>query len=188
MKKIAMLVVTSALFAKVTLCYKQDFNQLSQIETVKLDGGECGGKFSVKDMKKQGWSIKDIQISKSANGFNYNYVFEKENYLKSNLKSQLKAIKQEEQNQKLIAKKKKMVKEGQKIYQSCQECHGKKGEIEAYGLSRKLKDLTLEEFKASIRDYELNEKDNGMAILMQPYLIIESDIEKVYEYLKEVNK
>jgi mono/diheme cytochrome c family protein len=201
MKKIVFLMLgCSLLFAQVTLCYKENWKQLSQIEVVALDGGQCAGKYSVKDMQQKGWIIKDIQISKSQNGFNYSYVLQKQTtqtmqplsktpMTKQDIKATILEVKKDEEKQKQIIQQAQEIKSGEKIYKAkCASCHGDKGEVEAYGLSKKLKDMSLDEMKTAIRDYEIKEKDNGMAILMEPYLIVENDIEKVYKYLQEVNK
>jgi cytochrome c553 len=194
MKKIALLIVGyGLLFAQVTLCYKERWQNLSNIETIALDGGECKGKYSVKDMQQKGWTIKDIQISKSQNGFNYNYVFEKhrlkQQVTNNDLKNTILKIRQQEKQKEKKLLKMKDIQQGKKIYTTkCSSCHGEKGEKKAYGVSRRLKDMSLKEMQMAIRDYSLKEKDNGMAIIMEPYLIISNDIKKVYKYLQEVNK
>lgn len=67
---------TQTLSAKTTICYKFNWEKPSTIETEKLDGGECNGDYSFKEMKKNGWFLKDIKIEKSKNkGLNYSYIF-----------------------------------------------------------------------------------------------------------------
>ena len=39
-----------------------------------LNGGLCGGKFSVNDMKSKGWSVDDIKISQTPTGMNFIYI------------------------------------------------------------------------------------------------------------------
>ena len=181
-----------SLQAQVTLCYKQNWSDLSKIEQIPLDGGECNSKKSVTQMKNGGWIIKDIQMKKSKNGYDFTYIFEKKsnNSLTiTNLKKQLVKIKKEEEAKLKLTKLKKDIKEGEIIYKNkCQECHGSKGELSPYNNSRKLNEMSLDEIKTAIRDYGLNQKDNGTAFVMQPYLVVDRDLEKIYKYLKEVNK
>lgn len=66
--------LTQGLFAETTICYKKDWKSPSKIETTKLDGGECKGEFSYKEMLKKGWHLKDIKIEKGENGLNYSYI------------------------------------------------------------------------------------------------------------------
>lgn len=69
----ATLFVTQGLNAQNTTCYKKLWYQPSTIETTALDGGECNSKYSVKDMKKKGWIVKDIDIQPANNGMSYEY-------------------------------------------------------------------------------------------------------------------
>lgn len=66
--------LTQNLNAKTTLCYKNEWKSPSTIETTKLDGGECKGDFSFKEMIKKGWFLKDIKITKGEKGLNYSYL------------------------------------------------------------------------------------------------------------------
>lgn len=66
--------VSQTAFAKTTICYKKDWKSPSTIETTKLDGGECKGDYSYKEMLKNGWYLKDIKIEKGPKGLNYLYV------------------------------------------------------------------------------------------------------------------
>ncbi len=70
----ATLLVANNLNAKTTICYKKGWETPSTIETVKLDGGECKGEKSLKDMKRAGWYIKDIDIKSADKGLDYNYI------------------------------------------------------------------------------------------------------------------
>lgn len=67
-------ILSQGLSAKTTICYKKDWNSPATIETTKLDGGECKGKVSYKDMTSQGWFLKDMRIEKGEDGLNYIYV------------------------------------------------------------------------------------------------------------------
>ena len=74
--------LTQSLLAKTTICYKKDWKSPSTIETTKLDGGECDSKYSFNDMKKNGWSLKDIKIEKGKSGLNYIYLLTDEKQIK----------------------------------------------------------------------------------------------------------
>ncbi|RXJ66223.1 hypothetical protein CRV08_13700 [Halarcobacter ebronensis] len=64
----------SQAFAKTTICYKKDWNSPATIEVEKLEGGECKGELSYRDMLKNGWFLKDIKIEKGKDGLNYIYT------------------------------------------------------------------------------------------------------------------
>jgi len=186
-----------SLYASATLCYKQNWNDITKIEQIPLNGGECNGIKSVKQMKSEGWHIKDIQMQKVKKGYNFTYIFEKNinntasptaiSITKENLRAQLKQIQKEEAKKTKIEKLKEDLKIGEKIYKSkCEECHGVNGELSPYNNSRKLNEMSLDELRTAIRDYGLNQKDNGTAFVMQPYLVVEEDIEKIYKYLQSM--
>jgi len=171
-KSLYFLSCVSLLSASTTMCYKKNHIDPSSIETIALDGDKCDGKLSVVDMKKDGYQVDTMKIqnTKSDDRFNYIYVFKKD-----------------EKNQKKIDDTKLSVEDGKKIYKlHCIRCHGKNANIEAYGSAKALNSLTLEDMEISIRDYRLDRKDNGMAILMKPFseLLGSSDIKKVYDYIQ----
>lgn len=64
--------------AQTTICYKNNWDKPSTIENTTLDGGECLGKYSIKDMKEKGWNILDIKVETKQNSFNYTYVLSDE--------------------------------------------------------------------------------------------------------------
>lgn len=70
----ASLFVAQGLYAKDITCYKKDWAKPSTIETTPLEGEQCAGNHSLKEMKQQGWFIKDIQIKPSNNGLDYTYT------------------------------------------------------------------------------------------------------------------
>ncbi|RXJ83424.1 plasminogen-binding N-terminal domain-containing protein [Arcobacter sp. CECT 8985] len=80
------LFATSALSAQTTVCYKKDWTSPSTIDKVKLDGGACKGEASFLDMKKKGWKLKDIRITSSKKGLNYQYILTTKNILRFNNK------------------------------------------------------------------------------------------------------
>lgn len=177
------------LSANTTMCYKKNHLDPSSIETTYLDGGKCDGKLSVNDMQKSGYIIKDIKIHDATDGMDYIYIFTKsENNLDSKLsiKNQLQQIKEEESREKISEKEKNDLAQGKKIYLSdCVSCHGKKAELEAYNSSRKLITLSVDDMIESIRDYNLDQKDNGMAHIMKPYAdsLVTQDVKNVAKYI-----
>lgn len=71
---ISTLLSVSIANAKTTVCYKKDWNSPSTIETTSLDGGECAGKYSIKQMKEMGWNVLNIKIDSSSNNLSYQYL------------------------------------------------------------------------------------------------------------------
>jgi len=201
LKKSLLVVCTASLLsASTTMCYKKDHLDPSTIESVSLDGGECNGSLSVIDMKKDGYKIDSMKIQNTKDGLNYIYVFTKNSNKKetvaipnsisdTHLSAQLKKIRKEEIIVKEKEEKISFVKAGEKLYLSnCVQCHGKKGEKEAYNTSKPLNTLSVEYMRRAILDYRLGDKDNGMAIVMNPYasFLTQDDIQKVYDYLHTV--
>lgn len=76
--------LVQGLSAKTTICYKNNWNSPSTIESEKLDGGECNSDFSFKDMTKKGWFLKDIKITKGKEGLNYSYILTDEKLVNIN--------------------------------------------------------------------------------------------------------
>ena len=69
--------LSNNLFAQETVCFKNNVEKPSTIESITLDGGVCNGKISLNEMKKDGWDVLDIKIIPSQNKFNYTYYFTK---------------------------------------------------------------------------------------------------------------
>ena len=191
------LLTTSSLYASTTMCFKENHQSMTTIETIALDGGECASLKSVQDMKKDGWIIDDIKIESSQNGKNYIYIFKKDNIttsmdeekLEERIMQKLENRKIEEAKAKIVEVKNKMSKNGKDIYiNQCQRCHGKKAELEAYNTSRALINLNLEDFQQSIRDYTIGEYDRGAAMVMKPYAnnLNTKKIKDVYSYIKSL--
>jgi len=181
----------SLLTASTTLCYKKEHLDPATIETVTLDGGECDGKSTVLDMKKNGYIVDSMKIQNGQDGLNYIYIFKKGiSKTKANnfdLKTQINQIEKDKQNKKAIDEKQISIKNGEKLYQStCKRCHGEKADKEAYNSARALNTLSLEDIEVSIRDYTFDEKDNGMAILMKPYAdgLLSEDMSDIYNYIQ----
>lgn len=217
MKKILVFVFfINFAFAESTMCFKQGWNFLADIETVALDGGECRGKKSVDAMKKEGWTIADIKVNPAKFGMDYVYIFKKGNDLVvinqqiAPVNTQAKGVAVQTQGGNIIitdelirqisAKKEekekndksaKQLANGEKIYkQSCMNCHGEKGESTAYQTSRALNKLSEEDIVYAIRGYNLNDYDRGMGYLMAPYanFMTKDDAIGAYKYLQSINK
>lgn len=186
--------------AQTTMCFKENHKSMATIETTALSGGECQNQKSVQDMKNDGWSVADINISKTNSGTNYIYIFKKDEVQTANFNE--KALEEkilqrlEVRKQQEIATKKKDAylrksKSGEKLYiAKCATCHGDKGELKARGVSRPINDLNLQDFTLSIRGYNNGDYDRGMAFVMKPYatLMTSKDIKNVYVYLRSINK
>ncbi len=205
MKLLSSIALTSILTATIataqtTMCFKENHKSMMTIETTALNGGECQNQKSVQDMKKEGWSVADINIDKTKNGANYIYIFKKE---EANLSSiDEKALEEkilnrlEERKKQEIATKKKEAyirksKSGEKLYNNkCISCHGKNGELKARGVSRPINSLNLQDFTLSIRGYNNGDYDRGMAFVMKPYatLMNDKDIKNVYVYLRSLKE
>jgi len=204
-KKTLLLTSSVALLsASTTMCFKKEHIDPSTIETVKLEGGECGGKLTAQDMQRNGYEVGDIKISSGENGLNYIYIFKKgqQQLAQTTLdgkyiltKEDLKAKFAEFQEEERIENQKKQrvanIAAGKIKYEmNCQECHGEKGEKSAYGVSKPLNTLSLDYMQGAIRDYVIGEKSDPMAILMKPYAVMtkESDVENIHSYLQSINK
>ena len=77
--------------------------------------------------------------------------------------------------------------DGKSLFTSrCQACHGADASKEAYNKSRPLNSLTLDQMLTSIRGYQDNDYDRGLATVMIPYAdgLIKKDVEAVYNYIQ----
>lgn len=203
---LGLLATTTLGLAETTMCFKENHKSMATIENTKLDGGLCGSSKTVNEMKNDGWSIDDIKISQANNAMNFIYIFkrgtnnsyvstpvlaESNEAMEARILAKLEKKKEEEEKTKKIVEQKSLADEGQKYYvNKCQVCHGEKGELEARGYSRPLKDLSVEEMTDAISGYTNGNYDRGMAILMQPISngISHKDLERVNAYLKKINK
>ena len=189
-KGLFVLSLASLVMADTTMCSKKDWMDPSTIETTTLDGGKCAGTKSLTDMKADGWVTEDIKISSGKDGMNFMYVLKKGGSVilsDGDLEQRLNQIqdKREEKKKEEIIKVAKA--NGQKIYkESCASCHGKKGEIEAYNSSKALNTMSIEDIEVAFRDYGLSTKDNGMAIIMMPYVdkYLANDVKSIAEYIQ----
>lgn len=63
--------------AQNTVCHKNSWDSPSTIEDAIFDGGECKGKYSITQMKEQGWKVLDIKIDTNQNKISYAYLLGK---------------------------------------------------------------------------------------------------------------
>ena len=199
-----LLLSASSIFADTTMCFKENHQSMSTIETTPLDGGLCAGKNTITDMKAKGWNVDDIKISNTPNGMNFIYILKtpvSQAVSSSNFsgnQADMEARILEKLEKKKEAEKKaievKAIQDaainGEKTYvNKCQSCHGTNGEKNAYNTSRPLKDLSIEDMTVSIRDYKLGNKNSGNAVIMFPYAnyVNENDIKGIYSYLQKIN-
>ncbi len=184
---------TLSLSAQTTMCFKENHKSISTIENAKLNGGLCKGDKSSADMQKEGWENTDIKID----GNNYIYIFKKQTSISSLDLEKIEAkilqrLELKKINDAKVAKleiKYKMSVSGKKMYlQHCKSCHGDKGELRAKNTSRPIANLSLADFKLSIRDYNIGEYDRGRAFLMKPFatMLDSRDIKNVFVYLQSL--
>lgn len=176
---------TTLMQANITMCFLKNHSDPATVDNSQLSGKNCT---SVNDMKSNGYNLEDMKISNSSNGLDYVFIFKtKSNVIDQNdLKTQLKNLQkdQEQQNEKELLSK--SIKNGKELYLSnCKECHGD-GTISAYNYAEPLLNLTSEEIEVAIRDYSLDQRDKGMAILMSPIAnsLTDQDVIDVSNYLE----
>ncbi len=188
-KTLLSLAVVSLLGADTTMCFKKDWIDPSTIETTTLDGGKCSSVKSLMDMKADGWLVEDIKISTGKSGMNFMYVLKKGsiNLTDINLEAKLNEIQDKREANKKVELIKVTKQNGEKIYKrTCVKCHGSDGEIEAYNTSRALNTMSVDDIKVAMANYEFGDKDNGRAVLMQPYATILSkeELKAVISYIQ----
>lgn len=195
------LLTTASLFAQTTMCFKENHTDLTTLETVKLNGGECASKYSLTQMKEAGWSVDDIKI----NNNNYIYILKRgktntsfaatnsnsnlsEAELEKRVLAKLEAKKENEKKEKEIERKIKSGQNGKDIYvNKCQVCHGQKG-LEKPGMSSKIAEQSFEAFQGSIQGYRNGTYDLGTSVQMSSYAyaVSENDIKDIYNYLQSL--
>ena len=122
-----MIFITS-LTAKTTMCYKNGWDDPSNIEQQIFSGGECKGSNSIVDMKKLGWKIEDIKLSTKNDSMNYIYIMKQNSSVslitpKMSYKKIATTMKKEKEKNKLAEQ----LLHGEEFYiNKCQSCHGKK--------------------------------------------------------------
>lgn len=182
--------------AKQTLCYKENLEKISSIETVILDGGECNSKNKLSDMKNKGWITKDIKITPTNNLYSVIYILEKkdlktetinETDLINKINAQVIITQKQQKEKKLLEEKTKKEKDIKSFYtKTCQKCHGEKGNLEPYNNSRKLSTLSSSQMIEAINDYNFGDNNRPSMIIMKPYVdFLDSEkLEGIYNYLK----
>jgi mono/diheme cytochrome c family protein len=188
---------TTLAFSQTTMCFKENHTNLTTLETVKLDGGECQSKLSLTDMKANGWEVDDIKI----NNNNYIYILKKGSVsttvnssninmedLEAKVLAKMEAKRKIEKEQKEKIQKEENASNGKKIYTNkCQNCHGAKGELEP-GFSAVIANLSKDDFQGSIDGYRNGSYNNGTSIQMTAYAlaISDEDINNIYDYIQSV--
>ncbi len=179
------LLITSSvalLSASTTMCFKKEHIDPSTIETVKLEGGECGGKLSSEDMQRNGYSVSDIKISSGETGLNYIYIFKKGEQLstvtqdgkyiltKEDLKAKFAEFQEEERAEKAEKVRIGNVVKGKELYTTqCIKCHGEKAQKSAYNVARPLTSLTFDQMEMAMTEYDMDIRKGTYAFLMKPY-------------------
>ena len=189
--------ISTPILAQTTMCFIKDVKDITTLEDIKLNGGECKSANSLNEMKKKGWDISDIKI----NNNDYIYILKKGSVLSwdgnnTNIEALEEKLlkKMEEKRKKQIAEKKLIAKQsliasGKSFYTlKCKSCHGDKGELEPQN-SRSIKNLNLKEFEYTMNGYRGNTYDRGSAASMRGYALTSSteDVRRVFEYLKSIN-
>lgn len=200
LKSLSLILITSSLsHAQSTMCFKENHKSMSTIENTKLSGGECKDLYSLSEMKKAGWEVKDIKVTPKNDTYSFIYILNKKenNSLDKNLKDEIiQELKNEEKEKELIKEKNLAIKsydDGMKIYKNnCASCHGVKGEKKVFGSDIALKDMTLDDIKYAIRSYTIDDKDYGYGsqYIMKGYAssTTTNEIKDIYNYLQNLNK
>lgn len=187
--------------AETTMCYKENISSPALSEDTPLEGGKCLGGKSAKDMQDDGWEVNDIKITQTKTGMNFTYVFKKggvsaddksmsEEELIARITERMTVQRKEEAKKKKEEIRKQATARIKNIYvEKCQQCHGEKGELSAYGVARPLKDLTAEQMKNSINEYSGEYSKGKFAFVMLPYanVMSESNIEDLSYYIQSLN-
>ena len=188
---------TTLAFSQTTMCFKENHTNLTTLETVKLDGGECQSKLSLTDMKANGWEVDDIKI----NNNNYIYILKKGSVsttvnssninmedLEAKVLAKMEAKRKVEKEQKEQIQKEKNASNGKNLYiNKCQNCHGAKGELKP-GFSSIIANLSKEDFEYSIDGYRNSTYNKGTSIQMTAYAlaISDEDVNNIYDYIQSV--
>jgi len=201
------LFTTTALFAQTTMCFKENHNLMSTIEATKLDGGECKGKYTLIDMKENGWSVDDIKITTKDSAYSFIYILKKgstattlvvpntnlnQKDLEDKILKRLEDKKIQEEKALKIEKALKNKIAGKEIYiNKCQSCHGEKGEKIAYNVGNALRDISLSDMKYAINRYTHDSGYGyGYNILMRSISAntTSAQLSKIKDYLDSINK
>jgi len=192
--------------AQTTMCFKKSHQDVTTIEDVKLNGGDCNGAYSLNEMKKDGWKTNDIKITTNQDGSsNFVYILKKGENLTnfSNYNSEFsqeeleqrimkRIIDKKKADQKVAEEKRKIesIANGKNLYSSCVSCHGEKGEKSAYNVSKPLNSLSVDEMDVIIGSYTRDSSYGyGYQMVMQQYAysLTENKIKDIKAYLDSVN-
>ena len=192
--------------AQTTMCFKKNHKDITTIEDVKLNGGDCNGAYSLNEMKKDGWKTNDIKITTNQDGSsNFVYILKKGENLTdfSNYNSEFSQEELEQRIMKRLVEKKKQDQEkakqeqlqasitnGEVLYSSCVSCHGLKGEKSAYNVAKPLNTLSANEMDVSISSYTNDSSYGyGYQTIMKQYAtnLTEDKLKDIKAYLDSVN-
>lgn len=201
------LLASTLTYAQTTMCFKENHNSMSTIETTKLNGGECKSQYTLTDMKKKGWKVDDIKITPTTSGkYNFIYILKtstsNSNFvvnsnltnkqIEDNILKRLEAKKIKDKKEKEIKKALNSKINGKKIYvNKCQSCHGEMGEISTYNVATPLRDMDVDDITYAINKYTNDSSyGNGYQIMMRPIAasVRSEDIENIKAYLDSINK
>ena len=73
------LLLLSTLLSQTTMCYKKNDKNSEINKNILLYGGDCQGKFSLKDMKTFGWKLNESKIIQQNVGYNHLYILSRDN-------------------------------------------------------------------------------------------------------------
>ena len=184
---------TTFAYSEVTICFKKNHQDISTLDSVKLDGGKCLGTNSQSEMLKQGWILDNFNIK---NG-DYLFIFKTDdkNMTMTNKESieaivekKIKKDKTEEIENTLKIEKEKSTSLGKRTYlKKCSSCHGLKADKKV-GNSALLNSMSLDNFLDSIKGYKIGSYDLGNSSEMKPYAVGFSSYEmkNVYEYIQSI--
>ena len=184
---------TTFAYSEVTICFKKNHQDISTLDSVKLDGGKCLGTNSQSEMLKQGWILDNFNIK---NG-DYLFIFKTDdkNMTMTNKESieaivekKIKKDKTEEIKNTLKIEKEKSTSLGKRTYlKKCSSCHGLKADKKV-GNSALLNSMSLDNFLDSIKGYKIGSYDLGNSSEMKPYAVGFSSYEmkNVYEYIQSI--
>ena len=195
---ITCMITTIGYSSQTTMCFTKDVKDITALEDIKLNGGECKSAYSLNDMKKDGWEVSDIKI----NNNDYIYILKKGSDISWNgtlsdteaLEERL--LKKMEEKRKFEIEKSKiiqnqiLIERGKSFYErKCKNCHGLYGELKP-GYSRIIRDLSFEEFDFTMSGYRSGLYDKGSGTQMKAYASSTSDddIKNIFNYLESINK
>ena len=191
------LITSTSVLAQTTMCFKKDVQDLTQLEDIKLNGGECKSAYSLNDMKKDGWEVSDIKINnndyiyilKKGSAISWNGTSTDTEAMEERLLKKMEEKRKKEIEQKKLADAKAIIDTGKAYYEKkCQSCHGVNGELEP-GFSVKIKDLTKDQFLEAMDGYRFGSYNRGSGEQMKAYAMTttEEESKNIIRYLESIN-